>query len=200
MDQIAAATPTPGGGTVAAVAGALATCLATMVANLSIGKKKYAGHVEDLRTAKRDAEGLRGDLLALARRDADAFDAVLKAGRLPQGNDAETAERDRALAAAGLEAARVPLATATACLRVVEVATLVARCGNTNAITDAGTAGLLARAAGEGALLNVEINLKSLPESADKQGVETELHRLHSAFVPASDSCAQAVRAVLGAS
>jgi glutamate formiminotransferase/formiminotetrahydrofolate cyclodeaminase len=200
MDQIAAATPTPGGGTVAAVAGALATCLATMVANLSIGKKKYAGHVEALRTAKRDAEGLRGDLLALGRRDADSFDAVLKAGRLPQGNDAETAERDRALAAAGLEAARVPLATATACLRVVEVATLVARCGNTNAITDAGTAGLLARAAGEGALLNVEINLKSLPESADKQGVETELHRLHSAFVPASDSCAHAVRAVLGAS
>ena len=94
----------------------------------------------------------------------------------------------------------MPLATAGACLEVLELATRVAKCGNTNAITDAGTAGWLARAAGEGALLNVEINLKSLPDSADKQGVETELHRLHSAFAPASETCSNAVRAVLGAS
>ena len=200
LDQVASATPTPGGGTVAAIAGALASCLATMVANLSIGKKKYAEHVETLRGIKRDAERLRGELLVLARRDGDAFEAVLKAGRLPQANPGEIAERERAMAATGLQAARVPLTTAAACLRVVELAAAVAKCGNANAVTDAGTAGLLARAGGEAALLNVEINLKSLPDSADKQGVETELRRLHSAFAPASEACAEAVRAVLGAS
>jgi len=200
LDRVAAATPTPGGGTVAAIAGALAACLAAMVANLSIGKKKYAEHAETLASAKRDAERLRGELMALGRRDSEAFDAVLAAGRLPQGGAEETAARDQALARAGLEAARVPLATAGACLAAVEVAAVVAKCGNVNAITDAGAAGLLGRAAGEAALLNVEINLKSLGKSADKQGVETELHRLRSALAHASESCATAVRAVLGAS
>jgi glutamate formiminotransferase/formiminotetrahydrofolate cyclodeaminase len=200
LDQVAAATPTPGGGTVAAIAGALASCLTTMVANLSIGKKKYASHLEALRGIKRDGEALRSELWMLARRDGDAFEAVLRAGRLPQGSPDQMAERERAMATAGLQAARVPLATAAACLRVVELAAMVAKCGNTNAVTDAGTAGLLARAGGEAALLNVEINLKSLPDSADKQGVETELRRLHSAFAPASAACTDAVRAVLGAS
>ncbi len=198
-DRVSAATPTPGGGTVAAVAGALAACLATMVANLSIGKRKYAEHAETLRGVKGDAERLRGELLTLARRDSEAFEAVVAAGRLAQGSGEENAARLRALAAAGLEAARVPLVTAGACLQVAELATVVAKCGNVNAISDAATAGLLARAAGEGALLNVEINLKSLPESADKQGVEMELHRLHAALARASDACSTAVRTVLGA-
>jgi glutamate formiminotransferase/formiminotetrahydrofolate cyclodeaminase len=199
FDQVAAATPTPGGGTAAAIAGALAACLATMVANLSIGKKKYAQHAEALAGVKRDAERLRGELVGLGRRDSQAFEAVLRAGRLPQGNVEESAARDGALAVASLEAARVPLATARACLEVVELATVVAKSGNVNAVTDAGAAGLLGRAAGEAALLNVEINLKSIAESADKQGVEMELHRLHSAFARAADACASAVRSALGA-
>jgi glutamate formiminotransferase/formiminotetrahydrofolate cyclodeaminase len=199
FDQVAAATPTPGGGTVAAIAGALATCLAAMVANLSLGKKKYAAHAETLGGVTRDAGRLRGELLALGRRDSEAFEAVLRAGRLPRGTPEADAARDQALALAGLEAARVPLATAGACLAVLELAVLVAKYGNVNAITDAGTAGLLARAAGEGALLNVEINLKSLGKSADKQGVETELHRLHAALARSSDACAAAVRAALDA-
>jgi glutamate formiminotransferase / formiminotetrahydrofolate cyclodeaminase len=198
-DRVAAGTPTPGGGTVAAVVGALAACLATMVANLSIGKKKYAEHADRLGGVKRDAERLRVELMTLARRDSEAFEAVLAAGRLAQGSAEEAAARERALAAASLEAARVPLATAGACLKVIDLATVVAKCGNVNAITDAATAGLLARAAGEAALLNVEINLKSLPESADKQGVEMELHHLHAAFARASDACSTAVSSVLGA-
>ena len=89
------------------------------------------------------------------------------------------------------------MATAAACLRILELAAGVAKWGNANAITDAGTAGLLARAAGEGALLNVEINLKSLADSADKQEVETELRRLQSALARAAETCSTAVRAVL---
>ena len=200
FDQVAAGTPTPGGGTVAAIAGSLAACLAAMVANLSIGKKKYAAHAEALTGAVRDADRLRAELLALGRRDSEAFDGVLKAARLPEGSPEAVAARDRAMAEAGLEAARVPLATARGCLAVLALACLVAERGNVNAITDAGTAGLLARAAGEGALLNVEINLKSLGDSADKQGVQIELVRLQSALARASEACATAVKAALGAS
>ena len=72
---------TPGGGTVAAFVGALATTLATMVANLTIGRKKYAEHKESMRDLKRKADGLRAQLLGLARRDSEAFDAVLAARR-----------------------------------------------------------------------------------------------------------------------
>ncbi|MBI1796110.1 MAG: glutamate formimidoyltransferase [Candidatus Eisenbacteria bacterium] len=200
MDRIAAPTPTPGGGTVAAIVGALAASLAVMVANLSLGKKKYAEHADALRGIQRDADALRLELTGLGRRDSDAFDAVLAAGRLPQATAGESAERESAMAGAGLEAARVPLATAVACLGVVGLATRVAKCGNVNAITDAGSAGLLARAAAEAALLNVEINLKSLPESADKHGVEAELDRFRPSLARAADACAAAVRAVLGAS
>jgi len=200
FDQVAAATPTPGGGSVSAFAGALASCLATMVANLTIGKKKYAASEGALREIKGRAEALRRDLLALSRADSEAFEAVLRAGRRPQSTSDERAVRDKALSAAHLEAARVPLRTAEACLIVVELAGQAVRLGNPNAITDAGVAGLVAQAAGRGALLNVQINLKSLPAGADKQGVETDLHRLEAALQKASGDCLGAVFSVLNAS
>jgi glutamate formiminotransferase/formiminotetrahydrofolate cyclodeaminase len=195
LDQIAAATPTPGGGTVAALTGSLASALTAMVANLSIGRKKYAAHEAELKDAKSRSAELRNELLGLARQDSEAFEQVLKATRLPQTSPAEQATRETALSAANLEASRVPLRTAQACLAIVQLAGAVAKWGNVNAITDAGVGGLLARAAGEGALLNVEINLKSVPASADKEGVEMELRRLQAALGAEAGSCMDAVRA-----
>src|SRR5262249_44193504 len=84
FDSVAAGTPTPGGGTVAAFAGALASCLPVMVSNLTIGKKKYAAAEGEMKEIKSEAERLRRELLALARADGEAFDAVLASGRLPQ--------------------------------------------------------------------------------------------------------------------
>ncbi len=199
FDDVAAATPTPGGGTVAAFTGALAACLATMVANLTVGKKKYAAAEEVMRGIARDATALRGTLLALSRRDSAAFDAVLAARRMASSTPAETAARDQAIARAELEAARVPLETAEACLGVLELATVAARQGNANAVTDAGVAGLLAAAAAEGALLNVEINLKSLPVGADKEDVHKRLQRLASAVADRSAACRETVQSILHA-
>jgi glutamate formiminotransferase/formiminotetrahydrofolate cyclodeaminase len=199
FDEVASPTPTPGGGTVAAVVGALATCLTTMVANLTIGKKKYAAHEAALLELKRDADGLRRELLELGRRDSEAFDAVLSARRLPQTTPDEIAARERALTAAGLTAARVPLATASACVRVLGLAGVAARHGNVNAASDAGVAGLLARAAAEGALLNVQINLKSLEAGADKKDVETDLQRLQDTLESSARGCLDAVHAALNA-
>jgi glutamate formiminotransferase/formiminotetrahydrofolate cyclodeaminase len=199
LDEIAAPAPTPGGGTVAAFAGALGACLATMVANLTIGKKKYANQQEAMMEVKREAERLRTELLDLARRDSEAFEAVMQARRTAVGPSGAVVEDDRRMTEANLEAARVPLLTAEACLAVLGLAERAARLGNVNAVSDAGVAGLLAAAAAEGALLNVEINLKSLPGNADKDTVQEGLRRLGEALGPATRGCREAVHAVLNA-
>lgn len=199
FDSVAAATPTPGGGTVAAFTGALATCLATMVANLTIGRKKHAAAEVTMQQLKRDSGELRGRLLALARRDSEAFEAVLRARKLPASTAEETAARDAALVKAELEATRVPVETAEACLAVIELATTAVRLGNSNAASDAGVAGLLAAAGAEGALLNVQINLKSLGDGADKEEVHKCLQRLATAVPDASRRCREAVQLILTA-
>jgi glutamate formiminotransferase/formiminotetrahydrofolate cyclodeaminase len=199
FDSVAAATPTPGGGTVAAFTGALAACLATMVGNLTVGRKKYAAAEEAMQRLKREAAELRGRLLALSRRDSEAFEAVLKARRLAASTPEDAAARDAALARADLEATRVPLETAEACLAVLELAVTAVRQGNVNACSDAGVAGLLAGAGAEGALLNVQINLKSLAEGADKEEVHKRLQRLAAAVPDASGRCREAVQSILTA-
>src|SRR5439155_459316 len=159
---VAGPSPTPGGGTVAAFTGALAACLASMVAQLTLGRKKFAEAEPAMRDVLREAARLRVSLLALSRRDSEAFEAVLRARRLPSATAEETAARQAAVERAEVEAARVPLETAEACLEVIRWAELAARRGNPNAASDAGVAGLLAAAAAQGALLNVQINLKTM--------------------------------------
>jgi len=199
MDAVAEGTPTPGGGTVAAMAGAIASALAVMVANLTLGKKKHAGVEAEFSRLKQRAQGLRAELVRLARQDSEAFEGVLRARRLPGGMQDLVAARDRAVALAELEATRVPLRTAEACVEVAELAAEAARSGNPAAATDAGVASRLAVAAGEGALLNVKINLKSLPAGADKNDIEKALPRLEQALVAAARSCSEAVHAVMDA-
>ena len=199
LDQISSPAPTPGGGTAAAVAGALAASLTAMVAGLTVGKKKYAASEAAMHETAREAAVLRRNLMSLARQDSEAYEAVVKVRQMPQATPTETEARAKALQAANLEAGRVPLRTAEACLKVLELAAQAARLGNTNAVTDAGTAGLLAQAAAEGALLNVEINLKSLDEGADKNDVHACLQRLRDALAPAGQRCRKAVRALMTA-
>src|SRR5258706_3730480 len=153
-----------------------------------------------MRGIKREAGAGGGGVLAVARADSEAFEAVVRAGRLAQATPAEVAARDAAMAVAGLEATRVPLQTAEACVRVVGIAGRAAKAGNRNAVSDAGVAGLLAQAAGRGALLNVEINLKSLLPGADKHGVETHLHRLEESLRKAAEDCLSTVISKLNAS
>ena len=199
LEQIASPTPTPGGGTVSAVAGAIASALATMVANLTLGKKKFADREAALLHLKGEAESLRATLFGLGRRDSEAFEAVLRARRLPQASAEEIGARSGELKRAELEATRVPLATAAACLRVLELAGEAARLGNPAAVSDAGVAGLLAEAGARGALLNVEINLKGLDSTADKEDVERQMRDLQEALARAGASCRDSVRAAMTA-
>ncbi len=172
LERVAENTPIPGGGSVAALAGALAAALAQMVANLTLGRKKYAASEEAMRALRDEAEAARRELLGLMRRDSEAFEALLAAGRGPQASPGEAALREAAVRRATLEAARVPLRTAELAALVAGMARRAAESGNPNAASDAGTAAWLARAAGQGALLNVEINLQSLSEDADKRDVQ----------------------------
>lgn len=199
MDRVAEGTPTPGGGTVAALAGALAAALPVMVANLTIGRKKYAAVEAEASATKQQAIALRDRLGRLAQADSEAFDAVLAARRMRDATPEESAAREAAIARAELEAARVPLETAAACIAVVELAGTIAAIGNPNAFTDAGVAGKLAAAAAHGALLNVQINLKTLAAGADKDDIEKALQRLSAQLATADRRCDEEVRKLLDA-
>lgn len=165
FEEVASAAPTPGGGSVAAAAGALAAALSAMVCRLTIGKKKYK-EVEPLMTGLRDrAEIVRAQLQEMIIKDGLAFDGLITARRLPKDLENEIAAREKAIFEATKKAALVPLETARMACQVMEIAKDVAANGNVNSISDAGVAGLMAKAAIEGAIYNVKINLVGFSDS-----------------------------------
>jgi len=161
---VASSNPVPGGGSVAAHAGALAAALAQMVAGLTIGKKKYVAVEGEMKEAALNAAALGNQLSALVQRDADAYAQVSEAYKLPKEPAAAAARRSEAVTSALLKAAEIPLETARAAVRVAELAALVAEKGNSNAVTDAGVAALLAQAAAKGAAYNVRVNVQALDD------------------------------------
>ncbi len=164
LDAVAAGTPAPGGGAVAALTGALAAALAAMVGRLTVDKPKYAEVKAEMGALVAEAERLRQALTARIAEDIAAFEAVMAAYRLPGRTDKEKVARREAIQAALARAAEVPLATARDTVAVLELARIAARVGNVNAITDAGTAAWLARAAVAGAGLNVQINTTAMKD------------------------------------
>jgi len=159
LADLASDTPTPGGGSVAALSGALGAGLTSMVSNLTIGKKKYADVEDDMKGALESAESLRLELTRLIEEDAAAFDGFMKALKLPKESDEEKAKRRAAMQQALVDAASVPLVVMEKCVLVIDVAMVAADKGNPNAVSDAGVAALVARAGAHAARLNVLINL-----------------------------------------
>ena len=176
--SVAAATPAPGGGSVAAHAGALAAALAQMVAGLTIGKKKYVAVENEMKEIALQAASLVNELSTLVARDASAYGAVMAAHKLPGENEAAAAAKKQAVTQALLGAAEVPLETARACVRVLELAAAVAARGNANAVSDAGVAALLADAACKGAVYNVRINVSALDDKSKGARLIEECGRL----------------------
>jgi glutamate formiminotransferase/formiminotetrahydrofolate cyclodeaminase len=176
--SVASPSPTPGGGSVAAHAGALAAALAQMVAGLTVGKKKYAAVDVEMRELAVRAAALGNTLAALVARDAAAYAMVAAAYKLPAEGDAQQREKTAKIDAALLHAAEVPLETARACAGVAELALAVAERGNTNAASDAGVAALLAEAGCVGASYNVRINVNALSEKARGAALGAEAKQL----------------------
>lgn len=164
LDALAAGTPTPGGGSAAAYCGAMAAGLVSMVARLSIGKKKYADVEKRMQAIAHRAETLRTQLTAAVDEDAAAFNAVMDAYRLPKTSDEEKAARRTAIQQTTIAAAEAPLHVAGMAAEIAELAAETAESGNANAITDAGSAASLAYTAVYASGLNVRINTSSLKE------------------------------------
>jgi glutamate formiminotransferase/formiminotetrahydrofolate cyclodeaminase len=178
LAAVASSNPVPGGGSVAAHAGALAAALAQMVAGLTIGKKKYAGVEGEMKEAALKAVSLGNTLDGLVKRDADAYALVSEAYKLPKEPADAAARRAESVTSALLKAAEVPLETARASVEVARLAALVAEKGNTNAVTDAGVAALLAHAACKGAAYNVRVNVQALDEKSKGENLAREAQRL----------------------
>jgi len=176
--SVASSNPVPGGGSVAAHAGALGAALAQMVAGLTIGKKKYAAVDAQMKEAALKAAALGNQLAALVKRDADAYAHVSEAYKLPKEPAEAAARRSEAVTNALLKAAEVPLETAREAAEVAQLAAMVAEKGNSNAVTDAGVAALLAHAAAKGAAYNVRVNIQSMDDKSKGQHLSREAEQL----------------------
>jgi formiminotetrahydrofolate cyclodeaminase len=163
--ELASESPAPGGGSVAALSGALAASLAAMVCRLTVSKKKYAAAEEEMRVIMEGADNVRSTLLSLVEEDTQAYEAVMEAYRLPKETPEEHAARERAVQDALKKATGVPLEVAKQATAVLGFALRAAQRGNPNAATDAGVCALVARAAVEGAILNVKTNLNSIKDA-----------------------------------
>lgn len=154
----------PGGGSVAALSGAIAASLSSMVASLTIGKKGYEDKQGEMMQLSERTEALRLKLLADIERDCTSFDAYIKALSLPKDSDKEKAARSAALQSALKEASQVPLEVAQTALQIMPLAEKAVLNGNKNAITDGVISAMMARTAVLSALLNVKINLASIKD------------------------------------
>jgi glutamate formiminotransferase / formiminotetrahydrofolate cyclodeaminase len=168
VDEVSTDSPAPGGGSVAALMGSLAAALATMVANLTVGKKGYEDAWTSLAELAERGQAIKAKLVRAVDEDTDAFNRVMDAMRLPKGTPEQNAERVRAIEEANRAAAEVPLQTARLCLEAIRLADGAAHQGNRNSASDAGVAALAGRAGVDGAALNVLINLGSIQDEAFK--------------------------------
>jgi methenyltetrahydrofolate cyclohydrolase len=180
VDRLAAGVPTPGGGSASALAGCLAASLGAMVCDLTLGKPKYESVRPAMERAREALSGLRKDLLALVDRDAEAYDEVARAMKLPRETPEQKQARQEALGKASQFATEIPVKTAESCLAVLEQIRIVAEKGNSNAVSDAGVAAHLAHTGLVGAALNVRINLPGITDRARSAQIEQRLVRLES--------------------
>ena len=152
--------------------------LAAMVAGLTLGREKYAAYRDEMATLREQAERLKAQLLGLVDADTAAYNRVTAAYGLPKQTEAQQGQRAAAVQAAMQEATQVPLATAEACVEVLELAAQAAAHGNRNAASDAAVAALLAHAGLRGAVRNVQINLGGLRDEGFRLSAGTRAAEL----------------------
>jgi glutamate formiminotransferase/formiminotetrahydrofolate cyclodeaminase len=177
-NELSMDSPAPGGGSVAALCGALSAALSAMVANLTVGKKEYKDAREDMITTAVRAQDLKDALLEAVDRDTRAFNKVMEAFRMPKTTPEQAEEKDRAVEEANKEATLVPLEVLEKSVGAVALARVAAAKGNRNSVSDAGVAGLAGQAAGEGAYYNVLINLSGIKDAKFTARVRRDAERL----------------------
>jgi formiminotetrahydrofolate cyclodeaminase len=162
LDELSSNSPTPGGGNVAALCGALASSLGIMVCNLTIGKKKYAEVENEMIIIKNNLLKYQSDFIELGKNDNLAFDKVMNAIKLPKESEEEKEIRNQEIEKATIGAAEVPSQVMQSAKEILPLLKTIIEKGNKNSISDAGVAVALTETASKGAYLNVLINCSSL--------------------------------------
>lgn len=189
LDELASKQATPGGGSAAAVMGAQAAALVSMVCNLTIGKPKYAEVDADMRALLQESETLRETLIYMIKADVEVFDKLMATYGLPKGTDDEKRHRLAQIQNVLKEATLVPLACAKACAQAIKLCRMAAEKGNLGVISDAGVAVMAAYSGLKSAALNVQINATALK---DRQFAQTQLAVLE-AIMTGSDTETEAI-------
>ncbi len=178
LERLASNSPTPGGGSVAALSGALGAALVSMVSRLTLGSKKYAEVSKPIKEILDSAESIRSELVRLIDRDAEAFEKVLRAYKMHRAGEGEERARNEAIERGLLEAIEVPLETMERASSLIDLAARVAAIGNVRAISDAGVAAYMAEAAARSAALNVRINAAGLTSEAKRRELLARMDRI----------------------
>jgi methenyltetrahydrofolate cyclohydrolase len=197
LDDLASSAATPGGGSAAAIIGAMGAALVAMVCHLTIGKKKYAEVEEEMKAVLTEAEALRHRLTGMIEDDVQAFDAVMAAYGMPKETDADKEKRSAAIQDALKLATDVPLRCCHAAREVIDIAAKASGNGNLNVISDAGVAVLAAYAALRSAALNVYTNAKMITDKSFADAKLRELETLLSGAEKATEDAYELVKGKL---
>ena len=165
LDKLASKSPEPGGGSVAALTGALGAALVSMVANLTLGKEKYKDVQQQIESLLSDSEKVRAEMQDLIQKDTEAYGALSEVYKMPKATDEEKAARSAKMQEALKKACQVPLEIGIQSLEVAKLALRAAEIGNVAAVSDAGVAVLLAQACAQSSALNVKINVNSIKDA-----------------------------------
>lgn len=174
LDKVAGNDPVPGGGSVAALNGAIASALSAMVASLTIGKKNYELSEELMQHISETSKKAMEEFIVWIDKDSEAYTKVFDCFKLPKETPEEKAARSEAIQEATKYAALVPMEVARKAFQLMPIIADVARLGNQNAVTDATVAMMAARSAVLGALLNVRINLGSIKDKVFAENLQAE--------------------------
>ena len=193
LAELAGKTPTPGGGGASALAGAAGVALGNMVGSLTVGKKKYAAVEADIQALNARAEALRGELEALVQADAEAFAPLAAAYGLPKDTPEQAAHKAAVLEKALDAACAVPLQIMGKCAEGITLAEEYAAKGSVLAVSDAGCAATLCKAALQAASLNVFINTKLMTDRSCAGALDARADSLLNEFVPRADAVFESV-------
>lgn len=174
LEVLSSDAPVPGGGGASAAVGAFSSALGMMVANLTIGKKKYADVEEEIIEVKEQLQNLQKELIDLTDKDAEAFEPLSKAYGLPKDTPEQKEEKERVMEKALYEASIVPLQIMKTVAKVMELLETLGEKGSKIAISDVGVAVLFARAALEGASLNIYINTRLMKDREQAERLNKE--------------------------
>ncbi len=177
MRELASGAPTPGGGSAAALSGALGAALVSMVCNLTIGKPKYAAVEELMQVSLAKADTLRCKLLSSVDADIAAYSSLIDALKLPRATEQEKEVRRIAVQEGLIASTRAPLEIARLCREVLDLCLPIAEQGNVNAVSDAAVAAVQAEAGLRSAAFNVDINLMSMKDRQFASSVSATLNR-----------------------